>query len=51
MNRTSQLTHKIKKNHIFDANHVFIDGMSRCGKAGIAPIVSSFERVLNLIQF
>ena len=45
MNRTSKLTHKIKKNHIFDANHVFIDGMSRCGKAGIVPIVSSFERV------
>ena len=45
MNNFSQPAHKIKKNKILDANYVFIDGMSRCGKAGIAPIVSSFERV------
>ena len=36
---------KIKKSQIFDANYVFIDGMSRSGKLGIAPIVSSLERV------
>lgn len=45
MNNLLQPAHKIKKNKILDANYVFIDGMSRCGKAGIAPIVSSFERV------
>jgi hypothetical protein len=37
--------HKIKKNEIFDANYVFIDGMSRSGKSAVAPIVSSLERV------
>ena len=36
---------KIKKSQIFDANYVFIDGMSRSGKLGIAPIVSSLQRV------
>lgn len=37
--------HKIKKNQIFKANYVFIDGMSRSGKAAVAPIISSFKRV------
>ena len=41
----SQPANRIKKNQIFDANYVFIDGMSRSGKIAIAPIVSSFERV------
>jgi hypothetical protein len=41
----SKSVNKIKKNQIFDANYVFIDGMSRSGKIAIAPIVSSFEKV------
>ncbi len=45
MNQKLDPQHKIKKSQIFDASYVFIDGISRCGKAGIAPIVSSFERV------
>ena len=45
MNKNLKISHKIKKNHIFQTNYVFIDGMSRSGKAGIAPIVSSFDRV------
>ena len=44
MNKNLKISHKIK-NHIFQTNYVFIDGMSRSGKAGIAPIVSSFDRV------
>ena len=40
---------KIKKSQIFDANYVFIDGMSRSGKLGIAPIVSSLERVEHVL--
>ena len=45
MNIPIKLAHKIQKSQIFDGNYVFIDGMSRSGKSGIAPIVSSFERV------
>tara|TARA_B110000971_G_scaffold213800_1_gene245063 strand:- start:637 stop:1776 length:1140 start_codon:yes stop_codon:yes gene_type:complete len=45
MNKSLKPAHIIKKNQIFNADYVFIDGVSRCGKAGIAPIVSSFERV------
>lgn len=45
MNIKSKPEHKIKKNQIFDANYLFIDGMSRSGKIAIAPIVSSFKRV------
>ena len=45
MNKNSQPNHKIKKNQLFDADYVFIDGMSRCGKATIAPIISSFGSV------
>jgi len=45
MSINSQPANKIKKNQIFDANYVFIDGMSRSGKIGIAPIISSFNRV------
>ncbi len=45
MNSFSYKINKIKKNQIFDGKHLFIDGMSRSGKIGIAPIVSSFERV------
>ena len=45
MNQKLDPQHKIKKSQIFDASYVFIDGISRCGKAGIAPIVSSFQRV------
>ncbi|MDA9201259.1 hypothetical protein N9O53_05425 [Candidatus Pelagibacter ubique] len=37
--------YKIQKSQIFDATYVFIDGMSRSGKSGIAPIVSSLENV------
>ena len=37
--------HTIKPIPIIEANYVFIDGMSRCGKGSISPIVSSFERV------
>ena len=45
MSKIPQPNANIKQNTIFDANYVFIDGMSRCGKAAIAPIVSSFSRV------
>ena len=45
MNQKLILKHTIKKIKIIDANYVFIDGMSRCGKAGIAPVISSFNRV------
>lgn len=45
MSTNSQLEHKIKKSQIFEANYVFIDGMSRSGKSGIGPIVSSLDRV------
>jgi len=45
MNSSSKLDHTIKKIPIIDANYVFIDGMSRCGKGSISPVVSSFERV------
>ncbi len=45
MTKNPQQVKKIKKSQIFDANYVFIDGMSRSGKIGIAPIVSSLERV------
>lgn len=45
MNSPIKHPHKIQKSQIFDATYVFIDGMSRSGKSGIAPIVSSFKRV------
>ncbi len=45
MRKKSINSHEIKKNKIFDANYVFIDGMSRTGKAAVAPVVSSFKRV------
>ena len=45
MRKKSTNSHKIKKNKIFNASYVFIDGMSRTGKAAVAPIVSSFKRV------
>ena len=44
MNQKLPPTSKIKKSQIFEASYVFIDGMSRCGKATIAPVISSFER-------
>lgn len=45
MSINSKSENKIKKNQIFEANYLFIDGMSRSGKIAIAPIISSFERV------
>jgi len=45
MNQKSHPTTKIKKSQIFEASYVFVDGMSRCGKATIAPVISSFKRV------
>ena len=45
MNIEYILENKIKKNRIFDASYLFIDGMSRSGKIAIAPIISSFQRV------
>ena len=45
MNHSPSLQHTIKPIPIIEANYVFIDGMSRCGKAGIAPVISSFKRV------
>ncbi len=45
MNKTVILKHNIKKNKIFNASYVFIDGMSRSGKAAVAPVVSSFKGV------
>ena len=35
----------IKKISIIEANYVFIDGMCKSGKLGVAPVVSSFNRV------
>ena len=45
MNIPFKQPHKIQKSQIFDGNYVFIDGMSRSGKSGIAPIVSSLGNV------
>ena len=45
MNKTVILKNNIKKNKIFNASYVFIDGMSRSGKAAVAPVVSSFKGV------
>ena len=45
MSNSQNLHHTIKKIKIIEANYLFIDGMSRCGKGGIAPIISSFESV------
>ena len=36
---------QIDPKEIFDGQYLFIDGLSRSGKGGIAPIISSFERV------
>ena len=44
MKNRLDLDHKIKKIKLLDAEYVFIDGSSRSGKAGIAPIISSFKR-------
>ena len=38
MSKIPQPNANIKQNTIFDANYVFIDGMSRCGKAAIAQL-------------
>ena len=45
MNKKMESNHTIKKVKIIEANYLFIDGMSRSGKGGIAPIISSFDRV------
>ena len=45
MNTTINLKHKIKKNKIFNTRYVFIDGMSRSGKAAVATVVSSLKCV------
>ena len=45
MKHNPQINHTIKKIPIIDANYVFIDGMSKSGKLGVAPIISSFDRV------
>ena len=45
MNKKSELVHNIKKIKLLKTNYVFIDGSSRSGKAGIAPVISSLERV------
>ncbi len=39
------IKHTIKQIKIIEANYLFIDGMSRSGKAAIAPVISSFKRV------
>ena len=45
-----RLPHKIKKNQIFDANYVFIDGPNTSGKSSIAPTISSFKRTEYVIH-
>lgn len=42
--------HKIKKNQIFDASYVFIDGPNTSGKSSIAPTISSFKRTEYVIH-
>ena len=44
-----RLPHKIKKNQIFDASYVFIDGPNTSGKSSIGPIISSFKRTEHII--
>lgn len=45
ISKKKKLQYRIKKIKFIDANYLFIDGMSRCGKGGISPVVSSFKRV------
>jgi hypothetical protein len=50
MKHKPRLSHTIKKNQIFDANYVFIDGPNTSGKSSIAPIISSFKRTEHYIM-
>ncbi len=45
MKQNPEINHTIKKIPIIEANYVFIDGMCKSGKLGVAPVVSSFNRV------
>lgn len=50
MKQKPRISHQIKKNQIFDANYVFIDGPNTSGKSSIAPIISSFKRTEHFIM-
>ncbi len=39
---------EVDSKELFDAQYIFIDGPSRAGKGGIAPIICSFERVEHM---
>ena len=49
MKQKARSPHKIKKNQIFDASYVFIDGPNTSGKSSIGPIISSFKRTEHFI--
>ena len=40
----------IDQKKLFETKYIFIDGISRAGKAGITPIVSSFENVEHILK-
>ena len=49
MNKLSE-QYPIDRKDIFDTQYVFVDGISRSGKNGITPLVSSLEKVEHYLQ-
>jgi hypothetical protein len=50
MKKNTHQPHKIKKNQIFDANYVLIDGPNHSGKSSFASTISSFKRTEHVIH-